>query len=276
MKYQGRLLFAPAIKPPEPLEGSVWCFAFRGRELLVKGDGDLPPLEELDAAGLDSTRSQYLGTLGNVHCYSAELPPDAQPPVGMRFRDLRTLFGSLDPDKHAVAGRAVQIVAWDRSHQHCGACGEPTGAAEHERSRACPRCKEPMYPRLSPAMIVAVERGDEVLLGRSSHFPPGIFSVLAGFVEPGESAEEAVAREVWEETRITVKDVRYFGSQPWPFPNSLMLGFTAQYESGEIEVENDELEAADWFHVDDMPTMFPGSISISQWLIQDFLERHRK
>jgi NAD+ diphosphatase len=133
-----------------------------------------------------------------------------------------------------------------------------------------------MYPRLSPAMIVAVERGNEILLARSAHFPPGIFSVLAGFVEPGESAEEAVIREVFEETAIVVKDVRYFGSQPWPYPNSLMLGFTAAYESGEINTENDEIEAAGWYAAAELPSTFPGSISISQWLLNDFIERNRR
>jgi NAD+ diphosphatase len=124
-------------------------------------------------------------------------------------------------------------------------------------------------------MIVAVEREDEILLARSPHFPPGIYSVLAGFVEPGESAEEAVEREVMEEAGIEVEDVRYFGSQPWPFPNSLMLGFTARYAGGEIRLEDDEIEDARWFRANDMPNFFPGRMSISQWLIHDFLERNR-
>jgi len=139
----------------------------------------------------------------------------------------------------------------------------------------CPDCKVPQYPRLSPAMIVTVERDREILLARGPHFPPGIYSCLAGFVEPGESAEQAVEREVFEETGIHVGEVRYFGSQPWPFPNSLMLGFTAQYESGEIVLEDEEIEDARWFHADDMPNFFPGRMSISQWLIHDFLERNR-
>ncbi len=130
-----------------------------------------------------------------------------------------------------------------------------------------------MYPRLAPAMIVAVERGNEILLGRSSHFPAGIYSVLAGFAEPGESAEEAVVREVYEETRIVCNDVQYYSSQAWPFPNSLMLGFTAQYVSGEIDTTDDELEDANWYAVDDLPTTFPGNISISQWLLNDFIAR---
>ncbi len=132
-----------------------------------------------------------------------------------------------------------------------------------------------MYPRLAPAMIVAVERGNEILLGRSPHFPAGIYSVLAGFVEPGESAEDAVIREVFEETSIVCSDVRYFGSQPWPYPNSLMLGFTARYVSGEIDTGSDELEDAKWCAADDLPNTFPGNISISQWLLADFIRRQR-
>ena len=185
------------------------------------------------------------------------------------------LFAGLDSTLHAIAGRAVQIVEWDRTHQYCGACGTETLTSQTDRSRTCPECQIPMYPRLAPAMIVAVEKGDEILLARSPHFPPGIFSVLAGFVEPGESAEEAVVREVYEEAGIVVSDVRYFGSQPWPFPNSLMLGFTAQYERGEIDTDNDEIEAADWFRYDELPSTFPGNISISQWLLNDFVERRR-
>ena len=206
---------------------------------------------------------------------SVELLPDVTAPPGMAFHDLRVLYGNMDETLHAAAGRAVQIMEWDRTHQYCGACGEPTELSTTDRSRICPGCKIPQFPRLAPAMIVAVERGDEILLARSRHFPAGIYSVLAGFVEPGESAEEAVAREVMEEAGIRVKDVRYFGSQPWPYPNSLMLGFTAGYDSGEIRIEEEEIEDARWFKADEMPNFFPGRMSISQWLIRDFLERHR-
>lgn len=270
------LPFTPDHRPPADLSGEPILFAFWRRELLVTGAHTLPPVETIDAHGIEAVRTQYLGRLGDRHCFSAELQPDFKAPDGLVLRDLRMLFGALDETLHALAGRAIQIVEWDRTHQFCGACGRPTRPADHERSRICPECQIPMYPRLSPAMIVVVEKGDEILLGRSKHFPAGIFSALAGFVEPGESAEEAVVREVWEETRIVVKDVRYFASQPWPFPNSLMLGFTAQYDSGEIDTSFDaEVEQAGWFHVDAMPNMFPGRISISQWLIQDFIARKR-
>jgi NAD+ diphosphatase len=271
--------FTPGIRPsddPDLHSGPALCFVFRHRELLVTTDGGLPSLAHLNEAELDSERSQFLGTLGDSPCHSVELSAEVQAPSGTVFRDLRALYPVLDETLHAVAGRAVQIMEWDRTHQFCGVCGKQTELSDSDRSRACPDCKIPQFPRLSPAMIVAVERGNEILLARSPHFPPGIYSVLAGFVEPGESAEEAVEREVMEEAGIRVKDIAYFSSQPWPYPNSLMLGFRATYASGEITLEDDEIEDARWFRADAMPTFFPGRMSISQWLIHDFLNRHTK
>ncbi|MCZ6463777.1 MAG: NAD(+) diphosphatase [Proteobacteria bacterium] len=267
--------FTPGISPPANPAGPLRWFAFRRRELLVTSAYQLPEAADLAQLGLAPVRHQYLGRLDDTHCYSAELPADARPPDGMAFRDLRALYGRLPEALHAVAGRAVQIVEWDRSHQFCGACGTRTELSTDDRSRFCPACKLAQFPRLAPAMIVAVERENELLLGRSPHFPPGIYSVLAGFVEPGESLEEAVRREVFEETSVEVEDVRYFGNQPWPFPNSLMLAFTARYRSGEIQVDGRELEDAGWYPADDFPMTFPGRISISQWLMEDFLRRHR-
>ena len=275
MSASERLQFNPKVSAPEDVQGEVRCFAFRRRELLVTVDFELPPVPALDAAGLDSLRSQYLGTYGDTHCYSAELAPSSKAPQGMIFRDLRSLYGRLAEELHVIAGRAVQIVEWDRTHQFCGACGTKTEASQSERSRVCPECGLGQFPRLSPAIIVAVEKGDEILLGRGPHFPPGIFSVLAGFVEPGESLEECVAREVFEETGIEVGDIRYFSSQPWPFPNSVMLGFTAQYVGGEIHVDGDEIKEANWYRYDELPHTFPGNLSISQWLVRDFVERKR-
>jgi len=270
------LRFVPGHRPPEDWGSEPWCFVFRRRELLVTTDHRLPRVEELDAHGLEAVRRQYLGRLDDRHCFSIELHPDLPAPAGMVFRDLRSLFGHFDETLQSLAGRAVQIVEWDRTHQFCGACGAPTELSTLDRSRSCPRCRIPMYPRLSPAMIVAVERGDEILLARARHFPPGIYSVLAGFVEPGESAEEAVVREVFEEAGIVVSDVRYFGSQAWPFPNSLMLGFTARYAAGEITIDPGEIEDAGWFRADELPATFPGQVSISQWLLADFVKRRRR
>ena len=265
--------FLSSSSPPAADAGPALWFAFRGRELLVLARGGLEPLAAPDALGLAPRCTHYLGALGELHCWSLELAPDAEPPPGMVFRDLRQLYGALEPSLHAVAARAVQIVDWDRTHRFCGACGAPTSAHASERSRVCTACGLAHFPRIAPAVIVAVEKGDEILLGRSAHFPPGIYSVLAGFVEPGESLEEAVAREVLEEASVEVEDVRYFGSQTWPYPNSLMLGFTARYRAGELRPDGVELVDARWFHRDDMPMMFPGNVSISQWLIRDFLSR---
>ncbi len=267
--------FQPALAPPEATQGPVWVFAFRRRELLVPLESSLQPLDALEAIGVQHVRAQYLGLLDEAHCWSVELAHDAEPPPGMGFRDLRMLYGRLEPGLHAIAARAVQIVEWDRTHQFCGACGTPTVAVDRERARTCRGCGLPQYPRLSPAIIVSVERGDEILLGRSKQFPPGIYSVLAGFVEPGESVEDAVQREVMEESGIAVDSIRYFGSQPWPFPHSLMLGFQARFAGGELTLHDAELEDAGWFRFDEMPTLFPGNVSIAQWLIHDFLARKR-
>ncbi|MCG8590473.1 MAG: NAD(+) diphosphatase [Proteobacteria bacterium] len=267
--------FIPSTKPSPEASSTGYWFAFRKRELLVTESGGVESLESLETLGLSPLRTQFLGMLGDTPCHSAELPDDAPAPAGMRFRDLRMLYGQVSETLAALAGRAVQIVEWDRQHQFCGACAAPTKRAEHDRSRLCTQCGLAHFPRLSPAIIVAVERGEEILLARGPQFPPGIYSVLAGFVDPGESVEDAVHREVEEEVGIRVRDVRYFGSQPWPFPNSLMLGFTAQYASGEIRPDLHEIEDAGWYRADALPNVFPGRISISQWLLHDFLERQR-
>lgn len=270
-----RRIFRSSLIEPEDGSGPCLWFAFRNRELLVAADSMLPPGEGPDRLGIRCSRSHYLGLLEEIRCYAAELPAETRPPQGMAFRDLRALLGPLQGHLHELAGRALQIVEWDRNHRYCGACATPTEVARGERSRVCPRCGLHHFPRIAPSMIVAVEREDAILLARSPYFPPGIYSVLAGFVEPGESAEDAVAREVYEETRIEVTGIEYFGSQPWPFPHSLMLGFRARYAAGEIRLDGDELEAAGWYPADRMPMLFPGNVSIAQWLIRDFLARHR-
>jgi NAD+ diphosphatase len=263
------------VAQPAAVHGPALWLAFRGRELLIERDGGPPVVTALDALGLVPRATHFLGWLGDVACYAAELAPEAEAPPGAAFSDLRALFGRLGERLFALAGRGLQIVEWDRTHRFCGGCGGPTEPSAVERSRRCAACELVVFPRLAPAVIVCVERDDEILLARSPHFPPGFYSVPAGFVEPGETVEEAVAREIAEETGIEVADVRYFGSQPWPFPHSLMLGFTARWRAGEIQVDGTEIEDAKWFRADDMPMTFPGNISISQWLIRDFLNRHR-
>jgi|SRR6185369_4033274 len=257
---------------------SGWIFAFRGNELLVLQDGHdgtlarLPRRPEWQELGLTNEPMHTVGHLGGEPALAVALPAGTEPPPGTAFDGLRRLWGKLDEEAWQLAGRAVQILDWDRNHRFCGRCGTPTEASPDERSRTCPSCGLQHFPRLSPAVIVLVTRGDELLLARSPHFAPGVYSTLAGFVEPGESLEDTVAREIHEEVGVTLSDVRYFGSQPWPFPNSLMVGFTAQWAAGELQPQPGEIEDARWFHPDALP-LLPAPMSIARKLIDDFLRR---
>ena len=224
--------------------------------------------------GLIVMQQNYLGQLDNHHCYAAEVIEGTTPPAGMAFEGLRQIYGRLDEDLFWIAARAVQIVDWDRTHQLCGRCGTPLRVKTTERAKECPKCDLLHFPRLAPAIIVLVERGNELLLARSRHFMPGMYSVLAGFVEPGESLEEAVVREVREEVGISIKDIKYFGSQPWPFPHSLMIGFTATYAGGNISLDDSEIEDAGWFTANNLPRI-PGKISIARKLIDWFADKQR-
>ncbi len=267
--------FTPSADPRPPEGRGLW-FIFRGREMLLGEGLSVPSGGPRAPLGLSPRRVQFLGRLEGEMCFSAELGPEAVQPAGTRFVDLRQLYGLLPEPLTGVAARAVQTVEWDRTHQFCGACAAPTRYHPKARARVCTNaaCRLEFFPRLSPAVIVAVERGPEILLARSPHFAPGRYSVLAGFVEPGESVEEAVHREVFEEAGVRVRDLRYFGSQPWPFPNALMLGFQAEYAGGEVRPDGDEVEHAAFFHAGRLPETAPGRVSIAQWLLHDFLWRH--
>jgi NAD+ diphosphatase len=262
--------FTALVTPPDDRTGPALWFAFQGAQILVQREEHsaiLPYAADLRDLGIQPKRSQYLGTLGEQHCFSCELDEGCALPDGMQWSGLRALFGALDDSLFAIAGRAFQIVDWDRSHQFCGRCGTPTQVKLHERARECPNCRQVHYPRIAPAIMALVRRGRELLLARSPHFAPGMYSALAGFVEPGETLEQTLVREVREEVGIEVANVRYFASQPWPFPHSLMIAFNADYAGGEITPEPGEIEAADWFTPDRLPQALPSKISISRRLI---------
>jgi NAD+ diphosphatase len=261
--------YIPNVAPPEVLDEPACWFAFCGGQLLAvpaEERVDLPLARTLAEFGLVTVRTQYLGTLRGRHCFSAEIASETEPPVGMGWFGLRRLFGQVDDAQYALAGRAVQIMEWDRTHQFCGACGTPTESRSNERVRVCPACAHAVYPRLAPAVMMLVRKGRHLLLGRSPHFQPGVYSALAGFVEPGETLEACVVREVMEEVGVQVKNLRYFGSQSWPFPHSLMIAFFVDYVSGEIVPQPEEIEDAQWFDVDALPGL-PMPISISRRLI---------
>jgi len=267
--------FVAGMVPPAQRSEPAWWFAFMGDRLLVHVESSgvkVPYLRHFDELGLTVLRQQYLGRLDRHHCYSVEVPEGTVSPTGMAFEGLRQVYGRLDENLFWIAARGVQIVDWDRTHQFCGRCGVPLEAKATERAKRCPRCGMHHFPRLAPAIIVLVERGRALLLARSRHFTKGMYSVIAGFVEPGETLEEAVVREVREEIGISIKEIKYFGSQPWPFPHSLMIGFTATYEDGEIVLDDSEIEDARWFTRDNLPPL-PGKISIARRLIDGFLEK---
>jgi NAD+ diphosphatase len=198
------------------------------------------------------------------------------PPEGYAYRGLRSLFGLWSDELLSVASRASQIAEWARSHRCCGVCGTPTEQAAGERCLRCPSCSQSFYPRVSPSMMVLVKKGDAILLARNGAWPVNRFSALAGFVEPGESVEEAVHREVEEEVGLRVHKLNYFGSQSWPFPHSLMLAFTAEYLSGDIRVDGSEIAEARWFGPGDALPDIPTRVSISSALIQANLPAARR
>lgn len=273
-----RKTFTPGIVLPGDLNGLSWWFAFAGDKVLVYREPHptiVPHLPDFERLGLPVLRRNFLGLLDGEACFALEVSEKSVAPDGMLFSGLRSLYGRVPEDLFWIAGRAVQIVDWDRTHQFCGRCGVATVPRPHERAKECPQCGLIQFPRLAPAIIVLVERGDEMLLGRARRFPTAMYSTLAGFVEPGETLEEAVIREVQEETGILVKNIRYFGSQPWPFPHSLMIGFTAEYAEGEIVIDDEEMMDARWFTAENLPDL-PGPISIARKLIDSFLARQEK
>ena len=214
--------------------------------------------------------AHFIGVVDEQAWWAVDVPGDDDPSDGAAV-DLRAFYGRAPEPHWLAAGRAVQIVEWARTHRFCGRCGTPTEPSANERSMRCSACALVAFPRLSPAMITLVTRGpdgprQEALLARGVQWTIPMYSCLAGFVEPGESLEAAVHREVEEEVGIRVTDARYFGSQPWPFPNSLMIGFRASYESGELECDPTEIVDAGWYRRDELP-MIPPGISIARKLI---------
>lgn len=244
---------------------------FRGNELLVNEPGGAPCTLTDAASGNNAI---VVGRWGERLVVAEALAPDVPAPVGARWAGLRSLFGVMADDLVSIAGRAGQLIDWDRTHQYCGVCATPTQRDPNERARRCPACKHASYPRISPAMMCLVTRGNQILLARNVNFPAGRYSALAGFLEAGESIEDAVHREVREEVGIEVSEPKYFASQSWPFPNSLMIAYTAEYAGGELTPNGHEIAEADWFDHNDLPQL-PPRISIARALIDNTMLRLR-
>jgi NAD+ diphosphatase len=267
--------FKPAMKPHDHAVGPAAWIVVRERNVLVQ-QGTAEFADHETASLLPTGDAvHYLGTLEDRPVWGVGVDDAQYAPEGYEFIDLFTLYARTGGEEWILGGRAVQIIEWGRHHRFCGRCGRPTEPVDNDRSMRCPSCNILSYPRLSPAVIMLVHRGDdEILLARGRQFRVPMYTTLAGFVEPGESVEEAVRREIEEEVGLQVGDVHYQGSQPWPFPNSLMLGFYAEYESGDIHIDETELMDAQWYRTDALPNI-PGPISIANRLITGFIAARR-
>jgi len=268
--------FKPAIAPGAFHPDEAWWFIFSGYQLLLKvapETAEVPSIRAPETLGVEITRRLHLGSFRGHSCYAAEGRLLDRAPTGVVFQELRNLFGVLDRGFYEVALTAIHLIEWDKRSQFCGRCRGVLKSRSDIRAKECDDCGHLEFPRISPAIIVLIQKENSLLLARSARFPGAFFSVLAGFVEPGESLEDAVHREVKEETGLSIKNIAYFGSQPWPFPDSLMIGFTSEYESGEIRIDGEEIVEAGWFRCDALPQI-PGKLSIARALIDWFVQKH--
>ena len=269
--------YIPALAAESSDKPAYWFVFLAGtdRLLLKEGAGLLavPAAAAPDELGVTAARSLYLGTLDGSPCYAAEAPKEAHPLPGTDFYPLRPLYERMDEDLFHLAGRALQMLAWDDTHRFCGRCGSTLTLADQDRAKVCPNCGLSHYPRISPAVITAILKDGKILLAHAAHFQNEMYGLIAGFAEPGETLEDCVRRETMEEVGITLGEIHYFGSQQWPFPHSLMIGFVAEYAGGEIAVDGEEIAHAAWFGPDELPNI-PPKVSIARKMIDWYAEEY--
>lgn len=282
--------FVPEYRPPEKPKAVDLCAAFTGDRLVVRGDRtqktplELPRFEQL-ASIRWKTPCQYLGTLNGTPLYTTSpagasvgtdtVDEQSLGSAGLLAANLRELFPRLGRELTFVAGRAYHLLRWDIHSRYCSTCSTEMQHTKQERGKVCPNCGARNYPRVVPAVITAITKGDKILLARNARRGLPYFSLIAGFVEPGETLEECVHREVMEEVGLRVKNIRYFASQPWPFPDSLMLGFFAEHAGGRIVPEPEEIAEAGWYSCDQLPPL-PGQISLARRMIDHFVNEKEK
>lgn len=247
----------------------VFCKGDIMLEKVADGSYTIPCQEEPPTETREWTHIMSVGTLDGiaVKTYNIDAPVVDNPRFEMC--GLRPSFYKLSQPLYVRAGKCEELLYWDKNTKFCGVCGGQM-KMQTEISKKCEHCGKQVWPSLSTAIIVRINRGEEVLLVHARNFKGNFFSLVAGFVETGENLEEAVKREVMEETGLTIKNIRYFASQPWPYPSGLMIGFTAEYESGELKLQKEELSAGSWFTKDNLPIM-PEKLSIARRLIDDWL-----
>lgn len=250
--------------------------AYRCDQLLCAGDGHVLLANESHVEGFDLSilSEHYLGVLNGEDLWVRVLAAGA---VSAQYQwlGLRSQLEVLSANEFQLAGRALQVAQWFYDHRYCGRCGQETRQDDVDRAKVCTPCELRFYPRISPCMIVLVTRGEELLLAHHQRATRVMYSTLAGFVEAGESVEECVHREIMEEVGVSVGKLEYFRSQPWPFPNQLMLGFFAEYQAGDIHVDPTEIVDAKWFRYDQLPQT-PAPASVAGQLIAHYIGRLRQ
>ena len=229
--------------------------------------------EDLQWSEMTFVDKQFIGYLNDKPCFLNVLNSESILSEETMLTPLRGLLGRMSDALFTICSRSLQLSDWKRNNQFCGVCGSPMNSHETERAMFCECNNLLIYPKISPCIIVLVTKGEEMLLAHNKNFPGTFYSTLAGFIEAGESAEAAIHREIYEEVKVKVQNIEYFGSQSWPFPSQLMLGYHAEYSEGEIQPDGVEIDHADWFHFEDLPQVPTGNISISGQLIETYLNK---
>ncbi len=273
------LSFISQIQPSEPMCEAALFFFFHGEDLLLIIDSDkytIPLLYNLEPYYPYIERQVFMGLYNDKACYAASLSEKPKTlSEQISFQHIRLSHELLnDNQTFSIVSKAKQLLNWDLNSLYCGKCGHINELSKSERAKQCSHCHFMSFPQIAPAMLVLVWREKQILLARSPQFNPGVYSILAGFVEPGETLEQTVMREVKEEAGISIKNLQYVGSQSWPFPSNLMLGFSAEYDDGELIFDRKELEDAQWFSLDNLPKL-PKPISVSRLMIDEHLAKYR-
>lgn len=260
--------------PNKYQQDSIWLI-FSGEKLLQFSERPgliIGPWQHLEFAHSYQDQITHIGHHQEKPCYMVDMGSEQIEVEGLEAASLRAMLMQIDNSLFEIVARAWQLALFLRTHKYCGQCGSEMQQVDWEMARQCHRCGHRCYPRISPCIIVAIRKGSQILLAQGKpQKSRQMFSTLAGFVESGESLEQAVHREVMEEVGIKVKNLRYFSSQPWPFPHSIMVGFLADYDSGEIEVDGKEILEAHWYDFDKLPNI-PPLFSIAGQLIQATIE----
>ena len=262
-----------SVSTSKPREQGLYLL-FNGQKVFCQTGSTTPKLlthEQTLQLGPDISSHFFCSFKGSPY-FAIDVKPESLASPQQEWVEMREILRDSSETTIAITVRGKQILDFLRTHQFCGRCGAATLEHKSDLARHCPDCNESYYPRLSPCMIVLVIRGDELLLAHGHRQPEGMYSTLAGFIEPGENIEQAVHREVYEEVGIKIDNLEYFGSQPWPFPHQLMIGFHAEYHSGKITIDNDEIIDAQWWHYKNLPKI-PPTLSIAGQLIETCVNR---